>query len=303
LPGAPITDPAFEDAGIRLIFGGIPDGVTLGLEVLDVTGTGAPDATITDEVDQDDNEAVITWSGNFSDTPRTNRVEVLITVEVDADAELEAGDTITVRATMDPAGEALDEEEECGGTGEPQCVPIETEIPRFAEDLTDSLTVVSIVPATSTLLLPYATRITSIGYDTGIAISNTSADPFGDLGGADEQSGAIHFDFFPTGADGAGDSFEVDTDTDSITGDSGLSSDGELAAGGTYVTLMSSLLAAAGETDFTGYVFIQADFQFAHGVAFISDFSNFTSFTPILVLDSPAITGRGSEDPTESLGF
>jgi hypothetical protein len=76
----------------------------------------------------------------------------------------------------------------------------------------------------------------------------------------------------------------------------GLSSNGTLAAGSTWTVLLSELLTAAGQTSgtFTGYIFIQANFINAHGAAFVSDFRNFTSASPVLVLPPPATAPRVS---------
>jgi hypothetical protein len=286
---------ALNDAGLRLVFTGIPEGMELDLSPN--TGGDIDSFTISPAtVDADDNEAVITWL--LADLPDPDdQEEIRIDVElgdVDED-EITAGDVITVRVTMDPEGDPLDD---FGTTTNDDDAPLTSELPRFAEDLSDAQTIVSIVPATTTMLIPYATRIASIGYDTGIAIANTSLDPYEN---AEEQTGGLTFHFFPNEGDGPGETFSFTTDGP-ITG-TALNADGELEPGATFVALLSTLLAEAGETgDFTGYIFVETAFQFAHGAAFISDFANFTSATNVLVMNNPEFEDRPDDD-VESLGF
>jgi hypothetical protein len=282
---------ALNDAGLRLVFEGIPEGMELDLTIN--TGGDIDVFTMTPStVDSEDNEVVITWSSVAANLPDPDeqeeiRINVLLG-DIDED-EIGAGDEVTVSVSMNPEGDALDDDD----------LPIMTEgLPRFVEDLGDAQTIVSIVPATTTLLIPYATRIASIGYDTGIAIANTSLDPYDE---AEPQTGAITFFFFPNSGDGPGEMFELTTDGP-IAG-TALNADGELEPGASFVALLSTLLAEAGAAgDFTGYIFIETDFQYAHGAAFISDFANFTSATNVLVLDNPAFEGRPTGE-VESLGF
>jgi len=283
---------SLNDAGLRLVFNDIPEGFELTLS--ESAGTGRPSFAISDtSIDADDNETIITWDDptNLPDPNDQDEIRITVTIaDVDAD-EISAGDEITVQVSMNPDGEALEE-----GPGDDE-VPVDSELPRFTEDLTDEAVVITVVPATSTLLIPYATRIASIGYDTGIAIANTSLDPAESV---DAQSGVLTFDFFPNDGDGPGEPFSFTTDGP-IAG-TALNADGELEGGATFIALLSTLLAEAGQTgDFAGYIFVETQFQYAHGAAFISDFSNFTSATNVLVMDNLEFDGR--TDSTESLGF
>jgi hypothetical protein len=286
---------ALNDAGLRLIFTGIPEGFEL--ELTANSGGDIDAFTISPSVvDADDNEVTITWLlADLPDPEDQEEIRINVLLEDVDEDEISAGDVITLRVTMDPEGDPLDD---LGTTSNDDDIPVTTEFPRFVEELTDAQTVVTIVPATTTLLIPYATRIASIGYDTGIAIANTSLDPYGD---AEEQTGAVTFFFFPNEGDGPGEMFELTTDGP-ITG-TALNADGDLEPGASLVVLLSTLLAEAGETgDFTGYIFVETDFQFAHGSAFISDFANFTSATNVLIMDNPEFTSRPT-GTAESLGF
>jgi len=128
------------------------------------------------------------------------------------------------------------------------------------------------------LMVPYAT--TELGYDTGIAIANTTMSGNGDednwpMNPSLLQGGQIFFRFFDN-AEGMvtlNSSQLVGTDLQKV-----LDSEGKLPSGKSYVILLSQLLDAAGfEGDsFTGYVLVNAKFPLAHGQYFVSDFNNFT---------------------------
>jgi hypothetical protein len=165
--------------------------------------------------------------------------------------------------------------------------------PKFAQADAGPLTVANIVAASTTMLVPFAVR--DGAFDTGISLANTTADPFGVAnGGAIPAGGTIRLDFFPRAATGgAGTTFSLTTSATARPG-TGLSADGTLASGATWTVLLSELLTAAGQTgSFTGYIFVQTNFLNAHGAPFVSDFRNFTSFTPMLILPPPAQFGAG----------
>ncbi|MDA2937816.1 hypothetical protein MYX75_06090 [Acidobacteria bacterium AH-259-A15] len=167
-------------------------------------------------------------------------------------------------------------------------------VPQFATSET-TVTAITILPGTTNLLLPFVSTVAT--FDTGIFISNTTADPFG-TNGATAQSGTVTFHFFPnTGAA----SFSYTTMAGS-PGD-GLSATGEIGSGITYVVLARELLTAAGfAADFAGYVFAIADFTHAHAAGFISDFANFTQGTPALVLQPVQLdAGNRSKQAVEIL--
>jgi hypothetical protein len=144
------------------------------------------------------------------------------------------------------------------------------------------------------MLMPYAAVFPP--FDTGLAVANTSADPFGTAnGGASPSAGSIRLDFFPTASTGgAGTSFSLTTSS-TVRPGVGLSSDGTLAAGATWTVLLSQVLSAAGQSgSFIGYVFIQANFLNAHGTATISDFRTYSLTANVLILLPPATSPRSS---------
>src|SRR5262249_4324479 len=154
-----------------------------------------------------------------------------------------------------------------------------------------------------TLLMPYVSVIPP--FDTGLAVANVTADPFGTgSGGATKSNGTLVVDFFPTSSTGgAGTPFTLTT-SPTVKPGAGLSSDGTLAAGATWTVLFSQLLTAAGQTgNFIGYVFIRANFLDAHGTATITDFKTFSLTSNVLVLPPPATQPRDQQPSgAESLG-
>jgi len=128
-----------------------------------------------------------------------------------------------------------------------------TTIPNFAVGAsTSTLTGSTFNLCTTSLLFPFVTN--QLGFDTGIAISNTSTDPFGGSG-ATAQAGTCTLNFYGSGAPSPS-SAVVPT---SAAGNS-------VASGTTAAVVLSSL--APG---FQGYVIAQCAFQYAHGFAFITD--------------------------------
>jgi hypothetical protein len=137
--------------------------------------------------------------------------------------------------------------------------------------------ILAIIAANTNLLMPYAT--TSAGYDTGIAIANTTTDPFTGTNSAVKQNGAITFAFYPQ----TGTSF---TYTTSATSPGEGLTNGVLNTGGLYTVLLSKLLAAASApATFSGYIIATVNATNAHGQYFISDFQFFTNGALMLVLD------------------
>jgi hypothetical protein len=113
-------------------------------------------------------------------------------------------------------------------------------IPRFA-DTSTARNVLNISICQTLLLFPFVTNVS--GFDTGIAIANTSTDPVGTAA----QAGTCTLSWYgsPT------------------TPNTAVSS---VASGTVYTTLAST--SAPG---FTGYMFALCNFQMAHGFAFVSD--------------------------------
>ncbi len=118
-------------------------------------------------------------------------------------------------------------------------------VPRFVKT-GDSVEALTIEDCSTTLLFPFV--INHAGYETGIAISNTSQDAFG----TSEQSGSCTIHYHGSTADGGE---APSAETSEVVG-----------AGEQLIFLLSSK--ASG---FQGYLMARCEFQFAHGFAFITN--------------------------------
>ena len=118
--------------------------------------------------------------------------------------------------------------------------------PRFIDSGDSPADAFALRRCTTTLLFPWVTNQSN--FDTGFAISNTSADWLGTT----PQSGICTIHWHGTDAGGA-----TFADTPSA---------GIIAAGDQFIFLTSTW--APG---FQGYVIVVCEFQFAHGFAFLTD--------------------------------
>jgi hypothetical protein len=126
--------------------------------------------------------------------------------------------------------------------------------PRFVSDPADVVSF-NINPCRTNLLFPYVTN--QGGFDTGMAIANTSADRFGTV----PQNGTCTIEYYgKTGASGAA---PAPVTSESIP--AGAVATASLANGGTY-----GIPAAK---DFEGYIIARCNFQYAHGYAAVYQFS------------------------------
>jgi len=277
-------------SNIRLTFNNVPAGVTLTITTLALaTSGGTAEAAPTfvaggGTITTASNTATIQF--NATNTGTTEVLTVTISISnVSSTATLSSG-SITVTATMAPVGDAFDS----GSTG----LPTETGgYPRFTATEVGPITVVSIIPANTVMLVPYV--LFSGGIDTGIEVANTTADPFGGTsgGGATATNGTLTFNFFPTSGTGAGSPVTLTTSATNRL--NSLDANGNLVAGSVLAVNTSQLLTLAGATgSFQGYVFITANFLNAHGIAFMSDYKTFFMTVPMFVLPPPASNPRNS---------
>jgi hypothetical protein len=158
-------------------------------------------------------------------------------------------------------------------------------IPRFA-DVPTSKTGFTINACSTNLLFPFVSN--TAGFDTGIAIANTSADPFG----TKTQQGACILNYYGTTTGGGAAPAAATTDP-VLPGTELVFS---LMAGGDH--------AVKATPGFQGYIIAQCAFQYAHGFAFISDIGAQKTAEGYLalVLDSAASTLPRSKTASEPLG-
>jgi hypothetical protein len=116
-------------------------------------------------------------------------------------------------------------------------------IPRFSDSLDITKNVATISLCTTALLYPYVINVN--GFDTGLAVANTTTDPFG----TSNQNGTCSFYFYGTAAP---------TTEPFVT---------PIVATATVYANLASTLAPG----FDGYMIATCNFQDAHGFAFVSD--------------------------------
>jgi len=118
-------------------------------------------------------------------------------------------------------------------------------IPSFAVQTGTPVSATTISLCQTNLLFPFITS--APGFDTGIALANTSADPFGTAA----SPGSCTLNFYGTGAP---------------TPSTGVAAPGGIQAGGATSAFLLSGVAPG----FTGYMIAVCNYQFGHGFAFIA---------------------------------
>jgi hypothetical protein len=284
--GGTFPSPTVSGTQVEVRFTGIPALITLGgcgVTISDVNGNPTSGAPVLSSTAVTQTAPTLTIA--FTTGPPLGAVDVLwvacTQVVIGAGAVLPST-PITIQATMSPTGNAL------SSTGGVLTSVTTGQIPRYAASLvpTTALAVVNFPPAAGALLIPFGS--VGGGYNTGIAISNTTTDVLGNPSVATPQNGTITYTFF----DVSGTVKSYTTSASSPTGNGGLAG-GILNSGKTYAVNLSDLLAAAGmPSTFSGYIFVQTNFTHAHGAAYIynaNPLNLFFSATPILVVTTRAV--------------
>jgi hypothetical protein len=187
---------------------------------------------------------------------------------------------ITVTATLAPIGTAF---------GSNNAV-ITDQIPRFAALELGPATVYQISGSATTMIVPFASTVSSTGYNTGIAVANTTTDPgktaMGGFKTAIKQAGTISFYFYPAQS-GSTAGVPFSYTTSAASPGSGLDATGRVPSGSTYTVLLSQLLAAAqAPADFSGYIVIVTNFTNGHCQYIITDFKAFANGGQALIVDA-----------------
>jgi hypothetical protein len=147
-------------------------------------------------------------------------------------------------------------------------------IPRFIADTSAARNIFIVNICRTILLYPYVTNTS--GYDTGLAVSNTTSDPFG----TGAQAGSCKLNWYQG-------------TTNPPVGDTG-----NIAAGTTWAGLASLLVPGFGSGGpfGAGYMIAVCNFQYAHGFAVIQDLGgrNFGMSYLALVIPDPGSGARGA---------
>jgi hypothetical protein len=171
--------------------------------------------------------ASVTFSATADDLTNLDKFDIPVFIATTANSVPGSTTAMTVSASFAPVGS--------------------TSVPNFAVGAsTVSANLSTFNLCTTSLLFSFVTN--QLGFDTGLAIANTSTDPFG-ANGATPQAGTCTLNFY---GDGAPSPANVPTPN--------------IPSGTVYTQVLSGV--AAG---FQGYMIAQCNFQYAHGFAFITD--------------------------------
>ncbi|MGA9625128.1 MAG: hypothetical protein WBQ65_11705 [Bryobacteraceae bacterium] len=148
-------------------------------------------------------------------------------------------------------------------------------VPRFA-DTSTATSIFTIVPCTTSLLFPFITN--QAGFDTGIAIMNTTTDPFG----TKPQSGICTLNFYGQNAPAAYPTAVI-------------------PSGNSWTPAVGAWMASVIAPNFEGYMIAVCQFQLAHGYSFVSDLGAQKLAHGSLALVLPLGTSSGSRSAPEML--
>jgi len=276
------------DQGTRLMarIKDVPDGATLTVPAEVTTSTGLRACIVTD--------ADSAGAGGDPDCEAddyeigSDGLVVYEVVEV-TDESYSTQETVEVEVTVDydvpgPLGSAT-----AAGSLAPlstvHTMSMAAPEPRF-KDVAEDQDAFTIAACRTILLFPYVTN--QAGFDTGIAISNTSMDPLETV----NQDGACSLYYYGNTSSAAGPATQTTP---------------QIPAGGHFVMALSGgggvfaynggfTACSSGNCVaplFQGYIFAICNFQFAHGFAFVSDFSSQKLAMGYLALIVP---DRGAEN-------
>jgi hypothetical protein len=160
---------------IRLTFNNVPSGVTLTLSINFPSSTsGNVNAAFltTPTITATSNTATIDFNGTSLTSTETLEID-LIDITLTSTAAVTTEGAISVTSTFVPIGDALDTT--LGAPTDANGYPVFTQLD------VGPVTLINIVAANTTMLIPLAEKIGA--FDTGISIANTTADPFGGISG------------------------------------------------------------------------------------------------------------------------
>jgi hypothetical protein len=284
-----------NNSHIFIVISDMPDGWEFAwpLEVEELDGDTPAHLYLVDQSNNGD-EAEYLFATEEQDDSDNEAEDFEITLEAPAGADVDPGE-IGLSGTPDDFGTA---------TAQAQMFPPDTEDgedddennadedrPRYDHDLEndpgdDFLTV---APCTTNLLFPWVANFA--GLDTGLAISNTSDDPYN----TEPQTGTCEVNLYPT-----------DTTTNNgvaLTGPATITTS-SIAPGSVWRSTLSGQTAFRGKA---GYIIAICEFQYGHGFAFFTD--NFGVGSPAtaqgylaLIIPDPEITQCDDNDRAATSG-
>jgi hypothetical protein len=183
-------------------------------------------------------------------------------------------------------------------------------IPRFVDFSGTPSQVLAVVKCQTALLWPYVVTGATSGFETGLAISNTTTDPFGTAA----QNGSCNLYWYGQNLTAAGApvvtatpvTYGCDQAGANASSCVGIGTTNIIGSGLTWSNIASNLQAVPAGDYWVGYVIGVCNFQMAHGYAAITDISvrNIISSYLALVIEGPSggfITRSGAPNTYEGL--
>jgi len=277
-PGAPLNPrPLFggtNNSRINIVITGLPSGVTINWPAASAFdgGSGITGAILDLVVQSSSGDTATYVYGTPDQAPSDVSGEIFV---------------ITVTALTDIAlsGTPADFGSTTGqGQMYPPATPTSAR-PRYNHPLepVPGAAWLTVAPCTTNLLFPWVINVNP-GLDTGIAISNTSMDPYGTTG----QTGTCTLNLYPTSL----------TTNEGVNAGAGIpyTTLQPVAAGSVWRASQSAIGVYAGKA---GYIIAVCNFQFGHGFAYITD--NFGIGSPTtaqgylaLIIPDPVIIGNAA---------
>jgi hypothetical protein len=293
LSGSLPSDLGVADQGTRLwaLFTNLPDGVDLNVPEQVTTASGLVVCVVSDpdddgsggDPDCGDGDVTLSSSGGATavvyevvtagpvSIATNDTVEIPVTiVYTDIPPDLTTGDGAMVQGNFAPVSDV---------TGPSDEAPV----PRFLNVASEE-EAFTLTACRTVLLFPYVTNAAM--FDTGIAISNTSMDPFDTV----NQQGPCEINYYgnipATGAPAP-----AAVTTPSVEAGEQLAF---IVSSGGGVVGTDKSCAACATPGFHGYVIAICDFQYAHGFAFVSDLGAAKLAEGYLALIIPDRSSRGA---------
>ena len=167
-------------------------------------------------------------------------------------------------------------------------------IPRFVDFSGTPSQILAVVKCQTALLWPYVVTGATSGFETGLAISNTTTDPFGTAA----QNGSCNLYWYGQNSTAAGAAVATATPVTygcdqagaNASACVGIGTTNIIASGTTWSNIASNLQAVPAGDYWVGYVIGVCNFQMAHGYAAITDISvrNIISSYLALVIEGPS---------------
>jgi hypothetical protein len=253
---------------IKLVFNNVPTGLNIYVPLNATTINGTPLIATLTATEAGVNSVPLTVTSPSSVSGLSllavSGTSATAIYEITAD-NLNAIDTIAIPVTLGAAANAVanyitNPTMTVTTSLAPQTTSA-SQIPSFSSTASDTSTIstVKFTPCQTNLLFPFVTNAN--GFETGIAIANTTKDPFSTA----TQSGTCNLNFYQSGVSGA-------TNPTAVTAPNLTEGTNQpFLAGETYAFTLTQALGvnSSNPATFQGYIIAQCNFVDAHGFGYI----------------------------------